>query len=248
MSEALTGLASHKDQRSTSGKEKTKMLGEASEETNTPEASEAPREEQSATPTTPIADPMENELELLRKSLQEEKDRAEQYLVSLKYLKAEFENYQKRSAKEMDELAKRGSERLARKLLGIVDDIERTINACKAVGDQSKLLAGVEMILKELVNTLRSEGIFKIEAVGKRFDPQLHEAIMVKKTDECPPGTVVEELRAGYMFDGRVIRPSMVTVANPPDRQGSPEPENKVKGGGGQRTSSGVDKRPLHET
>jgi molecular chaperone GrpE len=171
----------------------------------------------------PVEEPRKKELEDLRKSLEAEKSKAEQYLTSLKYLKAEFENYQKRTMKEMDDLAKRGSERLARKLLGIVDDFERTVKAGKTVPEPKKLLSGIEMILNELLKILKSEGIVRIEAIGKKFDPDLHEAIAVVKTDKYQADTIIEEQKVGYMFEGRVLRPSMVVVAKPPEKRSDAE-------------------------
>jgi molecular chaperone GrpE len=235
---AVSNLASHKEEHGVAGKEKTKEESKATEGSKKPEAREVTTKGQGESPEKATSETREKELELLRKSLQEEKDRAEQYLSSLKYLKAEFENYQKRTAREMDELIKRGSERLARKLLSVVDDFERTIMASKAVGDQSKLLTASEMILKELLKILKSEGIAKIEALGKKFNPELHEAVTVNRTDKSPPDTVVEELRPGYMFEGRVLRPSMVAVANPPDKQGNPDSEKKEKGEDKRETSN----------
>jgi molecular chaperone GrpE len=189
-----------------------------------------------------VEEPSERKLEELKKSLEAEKGKAEQYLTSLKYLKAEFENYQKRTMKEMDELGKRGSERLAGKLLGVVDDFERTINASKAVPEPKKLLSGIEMILNELLKILKSEGIVRIEAIGKKFDPELHEAVAVVQTDKYPADTVVEEQRVGYMFDGRVLRPSMVVVAKPPEKCSDTENESDVSGDDGNDTRSGKDK------
>jgi hypothetical protein len=104
------------------------------------------------------------------------------------------------------------------------------------------------MILKELLKVLKSEGIVKIEAIGKKFDPGLHEAVMVTQTDKCPPDTVVEELRAGYKFEGRVLRPSMVAVANLPDKQSSPATESKEKGEDERETSSEADEVTDNET
>jgi molecular chaperone GrpE len=219
-------LSSHNEQQSSIGKDKPKEKTNETEELGKPEARKEAAESRVETPKGTSIQEKEKEIQALRKSLEEEKNKAEQYLTSLKYLKAEFENYQKRTAKDMDELVKRGSERLARKLLNVVDDFETTIKASKAVGESSKLLSGVEMILRELMKVLRSEGIEKIDAVGKKFDPELHEAMMVTKTDKCPQDTVVEELRPGYRFDGRVLRPSMVSVARPVDKVTS---EGEVK-------------------
>jgi molecular chaperone GrpE len=213
-------LSSHKDQKSVTAKDKPKEATKAAEGSSKSETHQTVAESKPELAKEAIVE--EKEVEALRKSLHAERNRAEQYLTSLKYLKAEFENYQKRTAKDMDELVRRGSERLARKLLGVIDDFERTIKASEAVGESSKLLAGVEMILKELQKILKSEGIEKIDAVGKKFNPELHEAVTVTRTDKCVADTIVEELRPGYMFDGRVLRPSMVTVANPPEKQPSP--------------------------
>jgi molecular chaperone GrpE len=103
------------------------------------------------------------------------------------------------------------------------------------------------MILKELLKTLRSEGIVKIEAIGKKFDPQLHESVEVRETSNCPPGTVVDELRPGYMFDGSVIRPSMVTVARAPDKQSSVKGESEKKREAKLETSGGTEKETTSE-
>jgi molecular chaperone GrpE len=219
-------LSSHNEQQGSIGKDKPKEKTKETEELAKPEARKEATESRVEAPKGASIEDKEKEIQALRKSLEEEKNKAEQYLTSLKYLKAEFENYQKRTTKDMDELIKRGSERLARKLLNVVDDFETTIKASKAVGDSSKLLSGVEMILREFMKILRSEGIEKIDAVGKKFDPELHEAMMIAKTDKCPQDTVVEELRPGYMFDGRVLRPSMVSVARPLDKV---TPEAEVK-------------------
>ena len=219
-------LSSHKEQQSSVGKDKPKERTKEAEEPSKPDARKETAESHAETPKETSIDEKEKEILSLRKSLEEERNKAEQYLTSLKYLKAEFDNYQKRTAKDMDELVERGSERLARKLLNVVDDFETTIKASKAVGESSKLLSGVEMIQREFMKILRSEGIERIDAVGKKFDPELHEAMMVTKTDKCPQDTVVEELRPGYMFDGRVLRPSMVSVARPLDKV---TPEGEVK-------------------
>jgi molecular chaperone GrpE len=219
-------LSSRKEQQSSTTKDRLKETTNVLQEPSKTEAQKETANSHVETPKGTSIEEKEKEIQALRKSLEEEKKRAEEYLTSLKYLKAEFENYQKRTAKDIDELFKRGSERLARKLLSVVDDFETTIKASKAVGDSSKLLTGVEMILREFMKILRSEGIEKIDSVGKKFNPELHEAVMVTKTDKCPPDTVVEEFRPGYMFDGRVLRPSMVSVANPIEKT-SPTREDK---------------------
>jgi molecular chaperone GrpE len=86
------------------------------------------------------------------------------------------------------------------------------------------------MILNELQKILKSEGIVKIDALGKKFNPEIHEAVAVVRTDKHPADTVVEEQKAGYMFEGRVLRPSMVAVAEPPEKCPDPEGERGTAG------------------
>ena len=149
----------------------------------------------------------------LKEALEREKERADEYLNRLKYLQADFENYQKRVEREREELVKRGSEELILKLLGVVDDLERAIEASKSSSDREVLVSGVEMVLKQLQATLAEEGLSQIEAVGRPLDPELHEAIATVETDQYPENIIVRVLRKGYSLNGRVIRPSMVEVA-----------------------------------
>lgn len=163
---------------------------------------------------------LENELNELRKALKEEHDRAEDYLNKLKYLQADFENYQKRMNKEMLDLVRYGNERLIVKLLNIVDDLERSIKFSKESDNKESLIKGVEMVLKSLKEILKKEGLEEIEAVGKNFDPNLHEAVAHVRTNDYPVNTVIEEIRKGYLLNGKLIRPSMVKVALSLDEKG----------------------------
>ncbi|MEM3383694.1 MAG: nucleotide exchange factor GrpE [Nitrososphaerales archaeon] len=156
---------------------------------------------------------LESELNELRKALKEEHERAEDYLNKLKYLQADFENFQKRVNKEMLDLVKYGNERLMVKLLNIIDDLERSIKFSKESDNKESLIEGVEMVLKNLKEILKKEGLEEIEAVGKNFDPNLHEAVARVQTDNYPTNTVIEEIRKGYLLNGKLIRPSMVKVA-----------------------------------
>jgi len=149
----------------------------------------------------------------LKEALEREKERADGYLNRLKYLQADFENYQKRVKREQEELVKHGSEQLIVKLLGVVDDMERAIEASKSSSDKEVLVSGVQMVLKQLQATLAEEGLSQIEAVGKPLDPELHEAIATVETDQYPENIIVRVLRKGYSLNGKVIRPSMVEVA-----------------------------------
>ncbi|MEM2873823.1 MAG: nucleotide exchange factor GrpE [Nitrososphaerales archaeon] len=170
-------------------------------------------ESESIKEVKPAEKSLENELEELRKALKEEHDRAEDYLNKLKYLQADFENFQKRVNREMHDLVKYGNERLIVKLLNIVDDLERSIKFSKESDNKESLIEGVEMVLRSLKEILRKEGLEEIEAVGKNFDPNLHEAVAHVQTNDYPVNTVIEEIRKGYLLNGKLIRPSMVKVA-----------------------------------
>jgi molecular chaperone GrpE len=156
---------------------------------------------------------LENEIDELRKALNEEHNRAEEYLNRLKYLQADFENFQKRVNREILDLVKYGNERLIVKLLSVIDDLERAIKSGKESNGKDALLDGIKLVLKELMYILKKEGLDQIDTIGKSFDPNLHEVIEYIEMKDCPENRIVEEIRKGYLLNGRLIRPSMVKVA-----------------------------------
>lgn len=160
-----------------------------------------------------------SEVEELRKALEEEKKKSEEYLTRLKYLQADFENLQKRSKREMDEAIKYGETELALDLLPVLDDLERALVAGKNSDNKEAIIGGLEMILKTAQNILSKRGLSSIDAVGKKFDPTKHEAAGFVSSPDCEDNMVVKELRKGYVFGDKVIRPSIVEVA----RKTSPE-------------------------
>ncbi|MGP3668075.1 MAG: nucleotide exchange factor GrpE [Candidatus Bathyarchaeota archaeon] len=155
----------------------------------------------------------EAEIDTLKKLLDEERKKSEDYLTRLKYLQADFENYLKRVKREIEEAVDISKGRLIQKLLGIIDNLELALK----VGLESKsldaLIKGVELTLNEFKNILKEEGLTSIKALGEKFNPNLHEAVGHVEVLDPPEGIVVEELRKGYMFKDRVIRPSMVKVS-----------------------------------
>lgn len=144
-----------------------------------------------------------------------ERKRSEDYLNRLRYLQADFENLKKRFDRETEQIKSYCTERLVTQLLDVVDELELAIKTGKSASDKAQnLLEGVEMTLKKLRKVLEQEGVFPIEGtVGKPFDPSRHDAIVaVERGDiECP--TIIEEIRKGYMFKEKVLRPSIVKVA-----------------------------------
>jgi len=131
---------------------------------------------------------------------------------------ADFENYRKRVERERGETQNRLVGELARKLLPVVDNLERALDAESTVkAGESKefrhFLNGVELISKQLSEILESFGVAPIAAVGERFDPHIHEAVVTEPSDEHPPDTVIAELARGYRIGDRLLRPSMVKVS-----------------------------------
>jgi len=155
----------------------------------------------------------QEQIQDLEQRLAEEQQKAQDYLKRLKYLQADFENYRKRTEREVNELTSRSNEKLVAEILCVVDDLERAIVSGKETDDASALLKGVEMIHKNLVRMLEKEGLERIDAVGKLFDPKFHEIVVRIPRNDCEEGLVLEEVRKGFVFKGRVLRPCMVNVS-----------------------------------
>lgn len=176
-------------------------------------------------PTTPTAEtekPVEtaaDELENLKKALEDERARLNVYMNRMKYLQADFENLQKKMKREVEEGVRREEERLIARLLDVLDDLERAVEAGRGSGEKEAVTSGVEMVLKRFQRILEEEGLARVEAAGKPFDPRLHEAVEEALVDDVPENTVVAELRKGYLLKGRVIRSSMVRVARSPGKE-----------------------------
>jgi len=155
----------------------------------------------------------------LEKALQEEKKKNEEYLTLLKYLQADFENLQKRTKKEIEEMVKYGHEDLVVSLLPILDDLERALDAGKSSDNKDAVVEGLEVVLKAAQNVLFQKGLSPINSVGKKFDPTKHEAIGFISSADYEDNTVMRELRRGYMLGDKVIRPSIVEVARKPSTE-----------------------------
>lgn len=156
--------------------------------------------------------PTMNKVKNLQKALKDECERSREYLNRLKYLQADFENYRKRVEKEICDTIQVCNEKLIMNLLNVIDELELALHSGKQTENKQALLKGVEMTLKKIYDTLEQEGLAKIEAVGKSFDPRLHEVVMKVPTKEYDQNIVIEEVRTGYMLRGKVIRPSMVKI------------------------------------
>ncbi len=128
---------------------------------------------------------------------------------------ADFDNFRKRSRKELDDARRSGREDLLRDLLPVFDNLERGMHSAKQATDVKAVVDGLGMILKQFGDTLSRSGIAKVQTVGTPFDPAVHEAIQQVETDDQPAGTVVAEVQPGYMAGDRLVRAAMVVVAKP---------------------------------
>ena len=137
----------------------------------------------------------------------------EELFDQLLRLKAEFENFRKRSDKEKENFVKFGSEALIKEMLPVLDNLERAVASAHNHKDFESFKQGIIMIEKQLVEILKKEGLSKIAAVGKKFDPQQHEILAEEEHEKHPEGIILEELQKGYTLGGKVIRPAMVHVS-----------------------------------
>jgi molecular chaperone GrpE len=139
-------------------------------------------------------------------------ERAAEYLADLKRLKAEFENYRKRVLREHTRALELAAEPLVAKLLEVVDEFELALMAAEAKPDFERFLHGVELVYAKLMDILRSEGLDRIEAEDRPFDPERHEALLQAEGEADGEPYVADVLRAGYTLKGRVVRPAGVRV------------------------------------
>jgi len=128
---------------------------------------------------------------------------------------ADFDNFRKRSRRELEDTRKAGREELLKDLLPVFDNLERAMTSAERATEVKPVSDGLKMVLRQFVDTLGRSGITKVPTVGQQFDPGLHEAIQQVETDEHPPGTVVAEVQPGYLQGDRLIRAAMVVVAKP---------------------------------
>ncbi len=136
----------------------------------------------------------------------------DQFLSLLQRTRADFENYQKRTQREREQERRYWHGTLALDLLPVLDNLERAVAAARQAGETGPLVQGVGMVQAQLLDLLRRHGITPIEAEGKPFDPNLHQAVMQQPSSTLPPGSVSQVLEKGFMIHDRVLRPAKVAV------------------------------------
>ena len=153
--------------------------------------------------------PVQEDIESLTKALVEEKEKAERYLANWQRAEADLLNFKKRSEQEKAEVTKFANAMLVMGLLPILDDFERALNNVSSKLAGFSWVDGIRLIHRKLQGVLEYHGLSQIEALGKDFDPALHEAVL---EEEGEAGKVIEELQKGYKLHDRVLRPAMVKV------------------------------------
>jgi len=147
---------------------------------------------------------------------------------------ADFENAKKRLTKEKDDFLKFANERLISEILPVLDNLNRAIETAEKASPDDPILKGIHLIEKHIFDILKKNGLTRIEALGKPFSVEFHDAMGQVETAEKEEGTVVEELEAGYLLHGKVIRPSRVRIAKAPEskeHQNTGAPEHQENDG-----------------
>jgi molecular chaperone GrpE len=150
---------------------------------------------------------------VLRETLHEREKEIEGLKERLLYQQAEFENFKKLKSKERQEALRFGNETLLRELLPVIDNLERAIEHAGKTEEAGSIAEGVALTFNGFLKVLEKFSVTRVEAMGKKFDPNLHEAVYQEESDKVEPGTVVGEFQKGYAMEGRLLRPSMVAVA-----------------------------------
>jgi molecular chaperone GrpE len=158
---------------------------------------------------TPDSTPPESESDALKA----ERDRFREQLMRTA---ADFDNFRKRTKRDLDEAKQRGRDDLIRELLPVFDNLERAVQSSGVASDVRSVIDGVRMVLKMFEDTCERIGLSRVKTVGERFDPNAHEALQQVDSAEHAPGTIVAEIAPGYRVGERLVRPAMVVVARKP--------------------------------
>jgi molecular chaperone GrpE len=166
--------------------------------------------------TAEAAEQVLKDLEALRARAEAAEQARDEYLSLAQRTKADFENYQKRAARDLAVERRYALTPLAQDILPALDNLDRAMDAAKQAGETGPLVQGVALVQTQFLDILRRHGITRIDALGQPFDPNLHQAVMQQPTKDYPPSTVVLVLQHGYVIHDRVLRPASVAVSTAP--------------------------------
>lgn len=155
----------------------------------------------------------EAEIEELENVIEERDATIKKLQDDMLYLQADFENFKKIKAREKQDLLQYGNERLIKEILPVIDNLERALDHAPQAEDAQGIGKGVELTLNELLKVLEKSGVTRVDAIGKPFDPTFHEAYCQEERDDVEPDTVISEFQKGYLLNGRLLRPSVVSIS-----------------------------------
>jgi molecular chaperone GrpE len=206
-------------------KDKIRKYEKTAEATAADPSLEQPEDLQAESPVKGGGQTAENdETAELEAKIEAARQEAQANYERLLRVSAEFDNYKKRSAREIQDFRKYANETLLKELLPMVDNLELAIkSASEESNGQESLVNGIDLTLKEILRVLNKFGVQAVEALNQPFDPVFHQAVVSEESDTHPKNTVIQELQKGYTLHDRLLRPSMVVVAKP-----------KADGGAGQ--------------
>ena len=162
---------------------------------------------------SPVEQPKEQQsVEELQKQIESLKQEKEDTFVRLQRVAADYDNYQKRSARQLADSINYEKDKIIKAILPVLDNFEYTLSNTACEVKDEALLKGVKIIYDHLLGVLKTQGVEQIQSTGEKFDPAHHEAITHRAEEEKEDGIVLEELQKGYMSNGRVIRASRVVV------------------------------------
>jgi len=178
-----------------------------------PEEAAPPATDESVLPVSPATLTPEQLEELKARAAQ-----ADDFWNRLLRTTADFDNFKKRAARERQDIARYANESLIQKLIPVLDNFEIAQAATQAApaNDSQSVQSGIAMIQQQLKGALTEAGVEEVDATGKQFDPNLHEAVSQQETADTPEGHVVQQLRKGYKLRDRLLRPASVVVAKQP--------------------------------
>ena len=149
----------------------------------------------------------------LQDELSRAQSQADEYMDGWQRSRAEFMNYKKRVEKERAQLSKSITSDVIKNYLDITDDLQRALDNRPIDGDGATWAEGIDLIYRKLMTTIENEGVTPMNAAGKEFDPNLHEAISLEESPDHESGEIIEVVKEGYILGDRVIRPAVVRVA-----------------------------------
>ncbi|HOF58275.1 MAG TPA: nucleotide exchange factor GrpE [Syntrophorhabdaceae bacterium] len=154
----------------------------------------------------------------LKKTLSEKEEIVKSLHDKMLYIQADFENFKKIKNKEKQDVLKFGNEVLIKDLLPVVDNLERALEHASKTNDFKSIHDGVKIVLNEFLKVLEKAGVQPVEALGQKFDPNFHEAFFQEERKDVEPEIIVSEHLKGYVLNGRLIRPSLVSISKHPEK------------------------------